>query len=161
MERSEPTASIVACAPDERWSPTTWQPTIRRICTWSVGRRHHLVGTEAASLTLLMRVAGSDDDGCLRRVADEAGGRRRRGPSAPAPRHGHDRLVGGDGRRFQCRVDAAGERLDEHGPLVRDVVADVVQLAVVGDELRRPAAAGGQQKPVWMPASSWPVARWA
>ena len=42
----------------------------------------------------------------------------------------------------QRGVDAAGERLDEHGPLVGDVVADAVQLAVVGPEPRRPAAAG-------------------
>ena len=39
-------------------------------------------------------------------------------------------------------MDAAGDRLDEHRLLVGHVVADAVQLALVGDELRCPAAAG-------------------
>ena len=39
-------------------------------------------------------------------------------------------------------VDAAGEGLDEHGPLVGHVVGEAVELGVVGDQLGGPAAAG-------------------
>ena len=44
-------------------------------------------------------------------------------------------------------MDAGGDRLDEHRSLVGHVVADAVQLALVGDELGRPAAAGRAAEP--------------
>ena len=44
-------------------------------------------------------------------------------------------------RREQGGVDAAGERLDEHGALV-GYVTESMELTVVGDELGSPAATG-------------------
>ena len=69
----------------------------------------------------------------------------------PAPRTaitGLLRCLGG--RRSsgeQGGVDAAGQRLDEDGALVRHVVGDAVQLRLVGHELARPAAAGRAAEP--------------
>ncbi len=99
-----------------------------------LGCRDDLVRAQAAGLALLVGVAGADDHGRLRHVADEPGDR---GEAHRAgAEHRDDRLVGGDGGGLEGGVDAAGERLDEHGSLVGHVVADAVQLAVVGDELR-------------------------
>ena len=60
------------------------------------------------------------------------------------------------GRGEQRGVDAAGERLDEHGPLVGHVVADRGGAVTRG---RRTSGAQPppveQQNPVWMPGSRW------
>ena len=68
-------------------------------------------------------------------------------PIVPAPSTAMTGSLGGDGSGLEGGVDAAGERLDEHGALVGDVVADAVQLGLVGDELRRPAAARRAAEP--------------
>ena len=87
----------------------------------------------SAGDALLVWVAGTDDDAGLGHVAHEAGDR---GEAHRAgAEHGDDRFVGGDGTGLEGGVDAAGERLDEHGAFVGDVVADAVQLRLVGDEL--------------------------
>ena len=111
-----------------------------------LGGGDDLVGAEAAGFALLVRVAGTDHDGRRGHVADEAGdgGQAHRA----RPEDGDHRLA----RRrpaaaFERGVDAAGERLDEHGPLVGDVVADAVQLGLVGHQLGRPAAARGTAEP--------------
>ena len=106
--------------------------------------RDDVVGAEGAGEALLVRVAGADDDARVGRVAHESGDR---GEAHRAGAEDGDDRLGGrvDGRRaggHQGGVDAAGERLDEHGPLVGHVVGDRVELAVVGPEPRRPAAAG-------------------
>ena len=44
-------------------------------------------------------------------------------------------------------MDAAGQRLDEHGALVGHVVGDPVELRLVGHELAGPAAAGRAAEP--------------
>ena len=49
-------------------------------------------------------------------------------------------------RGEQGGVDAAGERLDEHGALV-GYVTEAMELAVVGDELGSPAATGRRAEP--------------
>ena len=106
-----------------------------------LGGRHDVVGAEPPGGALLVRVPGADDDVGVRHVAHETGDRGE--AHRPGAEHGDDRVGGvGDGGRaagHQGGVDAAGERLDEHGALVGDVVGQAVELRVVGDQLRRPA----------------------
>ena len=98
-----------------------------------------------------MRIAGPDDDVDVGDVAAQPGNRRE--AHRAGAEHGDDRrtirvLAGGDDRRGeQRRVDAAGEGFDEHRALVGHVVADPVELRVVGDELRCPAAARRAAEP--------------
>ena len=109
------------------------------------------VGTELLGEHALVRVAGADDDPHVGQVAAEPGDRGQ--AHRAGAEHGDDRLhrrvlAGGDRRRAEQRgVDAAGDRLDEHGPLVGHVVVDRVELRAVGDERRRPAAAGRAAEP--------------
>ena len=107
-----------------------------------LARRDDVVGTEPASLALLMGVAGADDHAGARHVAHEPGDGRQ--AQRPGAEDGDDRFVGGADRlsasRHEGGVDAGGEWFDEHGPLLGHV-ADAVQLALVGHELGRPAAA--------------------
>ena len=89
-----------------------------------LGGRHDVVGAEPAGGALLVRVPGADDDAGVRHVAHETGDR---GEAHRAgAEHGDDRFGGvGDGGRaagHQGGVDAAGERLDEHGALVGHVI---------------------------------------
>ena len=116
--------------------------------TGQLAGRNDVVGAEPSGLALLVRVAGADDDRGLGDVAHEPGDRRQ--AHRPGAEHGDDRRVGGADRLAaggeQCGVDPAGERLDEHGALVRHV-AEAMQLAVVGDELGSPAATGGRAEP--------------
>ena len=89
-----------------------------------------------------MRVAGADDDADVGGVADEAG---HRGEAhRPGAEHRDDRRVGarhgGGPGGHERGVDAAGQRLDEHGPLVAHALGQAVQLGLVGHELLGPAA---------------------
>ena len=145
-----PTASIVAWAPEESWSPMTWHPARRRTARGSSAAGTTSSAPNRRASALLVGIAGADDDAHPRAVADEAG-RSRRGPSC---RHRGRRraaasavAIDGVAAAIERGVDAGGERLDEHGSLVRDVVADRVELGVVGDELGRPPAAGGAAEP--------------
>ena len=101
---------------DDRWSPTTWQPTIRRTARASSPGGTTSWAPSARASALLVRVAGADDDARVGHVADEPGdgGEAHRAGAE----HGDDRLVGVARRRrpggHQRGVDAAGERLDEH-----------------------------------------------
>ncbi len=119
--------------------------------TGKFGRRDDHVGAELLGEHALVRVAGADDDAHVGQVAAQPGDRRE--THRAGAEHGDDRLhrrvlAGGDRRRAQQRgVDAAGDRFDEHGPLVGHVVGDRVELGGVGDERRRPAAAGRAAEP--------------
>ncbi len=81
--------------------------------------------------------------------------------------HGDDRRAAGvlassdDGSGEQRGVDAAGERLDEHGALVGHVVAMRWSCDSWATNSGAQPPPVEQQNPVWMPGSSGPVARWA
>ena len=109
------------------------------------------VGAELLGEHTLVRVAGADDDPDVGHVAAESGDRRQAHRAGAEHRDDRSRrrvLAGGDRRCAQQRgVDAAGERFDEHRPLVGHVIGDRVELRRVGDERRRPAAAGRAAEP--------------
>ena len=125
-----------------------------------LGGGHDLVGAEAAGFALLVGVAGADHD-----AAGARSGRGRRPRPGPSCRRRARRPpVGGrtaPAAAFRRGVDAAGERLDEHGPFVGDVVADAVQLGVVGHQFGRPAAAGGAAEPGLDPGVERTGGEWA
>ena len=149
IERSVPTASIVAWAPEDRWSPIRWHPDDAADGSCQLAGRHDVVGSEAPRLALLVRVPRSNDDVGVGDVAHQPGHRgESHGAGAEHGEHGAVRLL--CRRRSsgeQGSVDAAGQRLDEHGALVRHVVGEPVQLRLVGHELVRPAAAGRAAEP--------------
>ena len=136
---------MTAWAPPDKRSPIIWQPSWRRTARASSSAGDDVVGAEPAGLALLVRVAGADDDASRRARS----GRGRRSPPGPSCRRRARRRPG----RRPCATDSLRAASSaawmppasgsiEHRPLVGHVVAEAVQLALVGDELGRPAAAG-------------------
>ncbi len=125
-----------------------WQPTIRRTARPSSPGSTTMSAPTDVAVARLDGVASADDDAHVR-ARSGATRRSRRAPSClrRAPRRPARSTSAMVGPREQRGVDPAGDRLDEDRPLVGHVVADAMQLALVGDELRCPAAAGRAAEP--------------
>ena len=133
-----------------RWSPTTWQPATRRTARASSAGGDDVVGAE-----LRWRAPAGAGSGRRRRCARRARSGARPAiaarPIVPAPSTATIGLgvplTAATRRGQQGGVDAAGERLDEHGPLVGHVVGDRGGAGCRGRRTRRPAAAGRAAEP--------------
>lgn len=81
---------------------------------------------------------GDDDDGARRGELPQ----RERGEQPDRPRSGHEHRVAVGDLGPARQMHGAGERLDEHGPLVRQVVRHRAQLRPVGGQPLAPPAPG-------------------
>ena len=164
IERSVPTASMVAWAPEDRWSPMTMAADDAPHGPGQLGGRDDVGGAEAAGLALLVRVAGADHDVGIGDVADEAGdgGEAHRA----GPEDGDDRRSAActEAERPASRAawmpPASGSTSTARSSGTSS--AEAVELATRGRRTGcdQPPPVE-QQNPVWMPGSRSPVARWA